>query len=116
MSLMIIWSAVVPSNAATFVLIPSTFSGLADLSLFKSAVSMATIAAALVSATSRTPSGPNAIGPADFNVTAPSFMLLADAASAAGKRHPANTKLVIIVVIFMTPRGLGTQTGGYRHW
>ena len=68
-----IWSAVVPSSAAIFVLMPSTFTALAAPA-FVSPVAMATMAADFVSAMNRMPSGPKVIGPADLRVTLPSVM------------------------------------------
>src|ERR1700675_668519 len=71
MSLIRIWSLDVPSSAATFSLIPLTSIGAAERAALLSLVSMATRAAPAESPTKRTPSGPNAIGPADLSGALP---------------------------------------------
>src|SRR3954447_13544965 len=63
---MAILSGVVPSSSATFSLIASTLTG-PEASDFLSPRSTAKTVAPLVSARNSNPSGPNAIGPADFH-------------------------------------------------
>src|SRR4051812_26863256 len=85
MSSIRILSGVVPSRLAIFLLMPSTFKSLA-LEALISPVARATMEAPLVSATKRTPSGPNARGPMDLKAGFPDFMSPVQFAALAGPK------------------------------
>src|SRR5258708_3241888 len=74
MSVISIWSGLVPSKEAILALTPSILMGSEGPELAVSPVAIATMAAPLVSATKRMPSGPNAMGPTDLSLAFPSFI------------------------------------------
>src|SRR5882672_7788610 len=84
-----IWSALVPSKAAIFSFTASALSVAAPEAGLVSPVAMAKIAADLVSAANRMPSGPNASGPMDLRAGAPSVMPVVGAAWELEAKRPS---------------------------
>src|SRR6266545_3001784 len=78
-------SALAPSRPAIFWLMPSILRGLAPAAALVSPVAMATMAADVVSATNRMPSGPKASGPIDLKAGLPSLKSAVKSAARASR-------------------------------
>src|SRR5260370_15016323 len=95
---MTIWSGAVPNMAATFSLMPLISSPSADFAGVRSFTSSATMAAPAESPTNRTPSGPNASGPADFSCAFPVCIVLAPNARNAAQQSASEDFTIVTIV------------------